>query len=233
VVPPSHTLDSRPVLPYLLNPRQSGLRRYNFTQGGAAVKPPSAKAWPTILTIGPVKACNSDLFITQALAEDNGGEWFGPSEQFPNGQYATCCEAKATWAIRNERYKLVLSQPQPCQGSEKAYEFYDLRPTRDNPAGLDTDDLLTAGKPLHLNTVQKRTYLQLRRALAALLKTEPDRPGDGNLDRKVDANDLQGVQQFWGQPSWFDFNDDGTTDGKDQQIVVDNFGKSYVPRGDQ
>ncbi len=40
VVPSSHILDSRPVLPYLTNPDHPAIRQYNFTQLGDGVRPP-------------------------------------------------------------------------------------------------------------------------------------------------------------------------------------------------
>jgi arylsulfatase A-like enzyme len=244
VVPASHVLDCQSVLPYLTNPDQPSLRRYNFTQFGIAVKPASVHAWPTVITTGPVHACDDTLFSTQGLAEDNGGTWYGPTPEQPNGTYASCCDIRAAniypsltifptrvWAIRNQRYKLVKVQRAPCDQDKGEFEFYDLAPKPVvNPVGLDlmTNDLLTKGQPTNLNAEQMANYQDLMQAMNAMLNSEPVCHGDGNLDKVVDQKDLDGVKQYWGQPSWFDFNHDGVTDQKDLDCAQANFGHNCL-----
>ncbi|HEX4505056.1 MAG TPA: sulfatase-like hydrolase/transferase, partial [Alphaproteobacteria bacterium] len=89
VVPPSHVLDSRPMLPYLTNPSTSELRKTNFTQSGVATfsPDPSQRSWPC--QIGSI--CDDTLFGPgkQTLCEvDNGGTWYGPGGK---KQLSSCC----------------------------------------------------------------------------------------------------------------------------------------------
>lgn len=89
VVPPSHVLDSRPMLPYLTDPAASELRVTNFTQSGIATfsPDPSQRSWPC--QIGNI--CDDTLFGPgkQALCEvDNGGTWYGPGGK---KQVSSCC----------------------------------------------------------------------------------------------------------------------------------------------
>jgi hypothetical protein len=244
VVPASHVLDSQPMLPYLTDPNQPGIRRYNFTQFGAAVKSTSVHAWPSVFSTGPVHTCDDTIFTTQGLAEDNDATWYGPTPQQPNGAYASCCELRAAnvyprleitptreWAIRNQRYKLVKLERAPCDQDQGEFEFYDLAPKPVlNPVGLDLaiNNLLTKGQPTNLNAEQMTNYQDLMQALTAMLNSEPVCHGDGNLDKVVDQKDLDGVKQYWGQPSWFDFNNDGVTDQKDLDCAQANFGHNCL-----
>jgi len=144
LVPSSHILDCQPLLPYLTNPGQPSIRRYNFTQLGHGAKPPSVQTWPGVFTVGDQKIGNDFLFNTQSLCEEDGGEWFGPGGT--HGLYATCCEVRAalytnmtiqpsnTWAVRNDRYKLVKSDHAPCDTNLNQFEFYDLQTNALNPS---------------------------------------------------------------------------------------------------
>ena len=93
VVPPSHVLDSRPMLPYLTNPAQANIRRTNYAQLGVGrfSPDPSKRSWPC--QIGNV--CNDTLVDNQALCEkDNGGTWYGPGTTQASGVLRSCCAVK-------------------------------------------------------------------------------------------------------------------------------------------
>jgi len=251
VVPASHILDSQPVLPYLTNPNQAGIRRYNFLQAGSGVKSPATQKQlgPCVIPIAlvpqhPSYACTDKVFNSEGLCEQEGGTWYGPVSSDKPGQYADCCAVRAaglypdltiipnaTWAIRNQRYKLVKVDRAPCDQDKGAFEFYDLTPKPLlNPVGLDLEitNLLTNGQPTNLNADQMASYQDLMQALNAELNSEPLCYGDGNLDKVVDQKDLDGVKQYWGQPSWFDFNNDGTTDQKDLDCAQANLGHNCL-----
>ncbi len=241
-VPASHILDSQPMLAYLTNPSQSSIRQFNFTQLGDGLKPTSLKLYPCVLPIGANMACTDILFTSQQICEGEGGSWFGPTDAQPIPPYPVCCDVRANvipdliiapieaWAIRNDRYKLVKSHREPCDLALKGeFEFYDLKPTADNRIGLDKTDLLVAGDPANLDAEQLANYQQLQGALDQVLASEPACPGDGNLDKRVNGKDRRGVRRFTGQPSVFDFNNDGTTDAQDLQIVNQNFGDNCLP----
>jgi len=140
----------------------------------------------------------------------------------------------------------------PCQGPQcntvfppfgtiTTSQFYNLSPTSTNLAGLDCpfgtmnsacptpNDLACApdsGMPPEtcVPPSLKPEYETLQASLTALLASEPACPGDGNLDKFVNSFDVQGVTDFSGVSSFFDFNNDGTTNGEDLAIVNANLG---------
>jgi hypothetical protein len=71
-------------------------------------------------------------------------------------------------------------------------------------------------------------YEKLQTSLTDLLASEPVCSGDGNLDQFVNQFDVQGVNDFLGVSSFFDFNDDGTTNSQDLAIVNANLGADCV-----
>jgi hypothetical protein len=90
VVPPSHVLDSRPMLPYLINPNQGDIRKTNYSQLGVGTfsPDPNERSWPC--QIG--NTCNDTLVDNQPLCEnDNGGTWYGPGGK---KQLSSCCAVK-------------------------------------------------------------------------------------------------------------------------------------------
>jgi len=238
IVPESHILDCQPVLPYLTNVAQAPLRKYNFTQIGDGVRTPSDKTWPSIFTIAGQQVGNDNLFDTEQLCEDAGGQWFGPPL---NTNYPTCCDVRQhvytnlvitpskSWAVRNERYKLVYSIRASCDTNNPC-EFYDLQTTV-NPVGLDTarDDLLSLQRPL--TPQEQLNFDELLGELNAITNSEPICYGDGNLDKVVDREDFIGVHSYQGQPSVFDFNADGVTDENDLNCVLQNFGHNCLMNG--
>src|SRR5262249_26051107 len=137
-----------------------------------------------------------------------------------------------SWAIRNERFKLVKTERASCDSSENPFEFYDLQPRLSNPVGLDLsiNNLLNTNAP-PLTLFQAANLLQLQHALNNILNSEPVCYGDGNLDKVVDEQDLDGVLRYWGQPSVFDINNDGTTDQNDLDCVLQNLGHNCLMNG--
>jgi arylsulfatase A-like enzyme len=239
VVPASHIVDARPVLPYLTNPSQPAERRSTFTQLAPAIKPASVRTWPCVMSIGPIHIASDRLFSAQGLCEDNGGTWFGPTASQPTPQYQDSCAIRAAgvyntlaiaatrvWTVRNHQFKLVKQERAPCDSSLGEYEFFDLSPSAANPAGLDARNLLTNGQPAGLSADQMANFLELQSALQAQLNSERACPGDGNLDKQVDMQDRLDLYRYWGLPSVFDFTQDGNTDAADLQVVAANFGTS-------
>ncbi len=219
------------MLGYLTNPNMPANRQYNFSQLGSA-KPPDAQTWPAVFTIAGQKIGNDILFDNEQVCLDEGAEWFGPGAPVI---YTNCCDVRAAvypslsiqpdavWTVRNERYKLVKSQLPSCDSDLNPYEFYDLKPTATNPVGLDNSpyDLLDKSK---LTPIEQVNLVKLTAVLEAITHSEPACPGDGNLDRVVNDKDIKGVLDYKGQPSVFDFNNDGITDNQDLQTVLENYG---------
>ena len=129
----------------------------------------------------------------------------------------------------------------PPFGTITTSSFYSLNPTSTNPAALDCpfgtmnsacptpNDLACApdsGMPPEscVPSALRPEYEKLQASLNTLLASEPVCTGDGNLDKFVNQFDVDGVNDFQGVSSFFDFNDDGTTDAQDLAIVKANLG---------
>jgi hypothetical protein len=93
-------------------------------------------------------------------------------------------------------------------------------------------DLLTPTL-LHpkLTPEELANYNELQAQLITITNSEPICYGDGNLDKVVDQEDFIGVQRYKGQPSVFDFNNDGVTDENDLNCVLENFGHNCLIGG--
>ncbi len=234
IVPSSHTLDSRPMLAYLTDPNQPAIRETNFEQFGSGLKSPATQQQlgPCVLHVGATLVCTDQLFDSESLCMAEGGDWYGPTSAGP-AQYATCCdlaavsgfenmtiEPIAAWAIRNNRYKLIKFDRESCEISN--YEFYDL----DN--GLDTADknLLVCCMPL--NSEQQANYDALLDLMGQTLNSEPACYADGNLDKQVNQDDVDGYNTYAGQESWFDVNHDGYTDQNDLNCINANLGTNCL-----
>ncbi len=255
LVPDSHVLDSRPVLPYLTDPRQRSIRKINFSQLGTTLKSPGDTLWPCVLNLGPVQACTDILFTSEEICELENGTWYGPgNSEFPQG-LPSCCAVldatgnemlilpQSTWTTRNNRYKLVRSQVENCQTdqTEINWEFYRINERKKLPRIDRAEQNLLAGS---LNRKEQKNCRLLFNELEDILNSETGDNvadngqvyclGDGNLDKVVNQQDLACVEEFAdnasggsspGLSSWCDMNFDGLTNGDDQQIVIDNFGK--------
>ncbi len=259
IVPPSHILDSKPMLPYLTTPNAAPIRTTSFTQVGAGTftPNPSERSWPC--QIG--NTCNDTLIWNKALCDDNGGTWYGPGGQ---KQLTSCCAVIAgtqnatiipvsQYAVRDKRYKVVEVEQTDCKtplakGAKKPFpwaefrtkvfrEFYDLKPTSDNPTGMDFADnnLLKNCKegqdPVTcLPQSLRGTYSRLANELdsvkaSAKPQTACQMKGDGNLDLRVNQADIDGWKTFNGKgPSQYDINLDGETDEKDLAIIQAHLG---------
>lgn len=145
------------------------------------------------------------------------------------------------FSTRNQTYKLVrrsfpaCDDPQydanafpptlPSTSFTDAYEFYDLTKNPvTNPVGLDATDLAcdpSGSAECFTDATLKQNFVELKNEMDRVLASEIACPGDGNLDKRVNQRDLQGVQDFVGVgPSFFDFNGDGKTDQADIDIVT-------------
>ncbi|MBV9267319.1 MAG: sulfatase-like hydrolase/transferase, partial [Acidobacteriaceae bacterium] len=111
IVPASHRLDSVSMLPYLTNPSEPSLRKYNFTQTGDNLR---AGPRPGTCVIG--NTC-STIVTTASVCGDNGGKWYAG--------VSSCCEVpnaaqnmispELQSAIRNQHFKLVETTAMNCK----------------------------------------------------------------------------------------------------------------------
>jgi arylsulfatase A-like enzyme len=147
VVPPSHIIDSEPMLPYLVNPAQRDIRVTNYSQLGVGTfsPDPSVRSWPCQLG----NTCNDTLIDSKALCEnDNGGTWYGPGAK---KQLSSCCAVNSylgggitlaplhQYTIRGGRFrgvrgafKLVENQSLDCSkpitnDSQKAFPWAEYQ----------------------------------------------------------------------------------------------------------
>lgn len=234
------------MLAYLTQPDAPAIRKYIFAQAGNGLKAPTSHIWPTVLSFGPENICTDSTFTTQSLAETEGGTWYGPGGA---QVFYTACDVRAaniysnltvlptrSWTVLTDRYKLIQFDRAPCDADLGQYEFYDLRPTPLdplNPLGIDNAgrDLLTNGVAVNLTPEQTAAFSELQTELNRILASEVTCYTDGNLDKQVTQADIDGVNQYWGQPSWFDINNDGVTDQTDLDCVMANLGNNCLQTG--
>lgn len=128
-VPPTHGIDARPMLPYLLNRWQdvSPIRKTNFTQYGENARSTSRVNGTCV--IQSINTCTT-LFPTKDLCEDGyGGSWYGAGTDvvlppdYQSTGLQTCCEVNQflvysdgspaallpenSYAVRDKDYKLI------------------------------------------------------------------------------------------------------------------------------
>jgi len=240
-VPKSHTLDSKPVLPYLTHPDQSSLRTSSFTQTADNIRPKGTVISPCVFE--QFNTC-VQLFTTEKLCTSEQGIWYGPGNvDYPDG-LVSCCEVKTTVpgqedleilplsqnAVRDHAYKLVVRELQDCPGTSTSTEFYMINEQAVTPM-LDQEDLL-GGMGLKgigaLTPAQRSHFETLLSEMYEILNSEPDCPGDGNLDKMVNYEDIQNWVYFsttGGASSVYDFNFDGLTNDLDLTTIFKNYGK--------
>jgi hypothetical protein len=257
-VPRSHDLDSQPLLPYLTRPRTPEIRKTNFTQTGNNIGVGFKLPGPCVIALGssdsPVQVCLQQ-FSSAGICNLENGVWYGPGS---DAGLSTCCQVGQlaefvndpafsiapdfAAAIRNDRYKLVVSQVPDCANAPNANppvdiardEFYEIDESVPVPE-LDNADRNLLQRPAGLNPIERVNFNQLNASLEKLLASQPHLPsnpsyagclGDGNLDLVVNAADVQNWAIFagGGLSSWYDFNFDGLTDPNDLRIIEQNFG---------
>lgn len=240
LVPAGQTIDARSMIGYLRDPgRIPGVtREVNFSEQGVAKKTPTTTIYACVIESSNL--CTDAVFDTKTLCTGNGGTWYGPDgEGAPNG-YRTCCDVRAarpgstfvdqplySRTVRRNAYKLVEQTYRNCSTGvgEAILELYEVDNKPVVPL-LDKVDLnlLAAGTTLS-STAQANLDI-LKADLKAIVDSEVACPGDGNLDKVVNAADLAGYEKYKGLGSTvFDLNFDAKTDELDLKIIRDNLGK--------
>jgi arylsulfatase A-like enzyme len=242
LVPRGRVIDAHTMIGYLSNPkRRTALNRsVNFTEQGIAKKVPDSEIYACV--IGSL--CTDTVFDSKGLCETNGGDWFGPGGE--EGPYRTCCdvaEAKADEgltfvqqlyqrAVRRDNFKLVEQTLRNCDTGdpERFLELYRVENRPNDPVLDRADDDLLAG-PEALTPEEQSAFVQLQKDLQAIVSSEVFCPGDGNLDKVVNAEDIAGWNQYSGVgSSVFDLNLDAHTDEADLAIIEANLGRDCRPR---
>lgn len=205
-------LDSRSMLPYLKNPKQTSIRKQNFTQFGLNIQANRYGNEPCIFN---GDSC-SQTPTSKDVCEDNGGVWWGQGADDPttagvgSAGVKNCCEVNQYLysigqaavsifpngtATRDEHYKLVRNSVSDYDPSTNAcvtkntVEFYKIDQTKNDPlldrsgAQLSNDTLTKA---------QRASYDELSVGMDAILASEVVCPGDGNIDGVVNQKDIEG-----------------------------------------
>ena len=213
-------LDAEPMLPYLTNPTQPSIRRWNFTQVGVNVQIGDAINPPCTITT----AC-TQIPVSASVCQDNGGIWWGSDHTDPitNGNppavpaipedgFTNCCEVNdyvvtyhldgaytidppTAVAIRDDRYKLVENTYIPYLEGQacptSATPEFEFYRIDEDPPKPRLDESDKSLDIDHLGSEEQRHFDALGLRLAALIHSEPVCPGDGNGDLVVDHKDLR------------------------------------------
>ncbi len=252
-IPPQRIVDSRPMLPYLSNPTQAQIREIDFTmyRQGTFV---SGECGPCLMGATVV----DNLFSSPTMCVANGGTWLSSDETpysptdfcgvegvfTVNGVdycFGTACKSCTDctpanpptlqqFAVRHGRWKLVLQEYPDCVSPSCVLEFFHLAEFQaPNQPGLDRPGANGNSIPLDaLSKDQQTAFNLLAQAMYDLLASNWYCPGDGNLDKQINAEDLTGLLASWGYPGFWDSNNDGTTDGEDLATVLSAWGTDCV-----
>lgn len=242
-VPASRTLDAEPLLPYLTDPGHGSIRTTNFTESGTNIT--STAAAPAPPCVIPASNVCVQVFPQAEVCVDQGGTWYGPGGAAGAAGLGSCCAVNAHLqaqgddpvdimpsaqrAVRNAHFKLVRVERMDCATNQLASvdELFRVDegapfPRLDNGPG----NLL---ERLGLTPQEQENYAALQEALRDIDAGNADCPGDGNLDRVVDGQDLAGWEEFssrnGGRSSWYDFNHDGRTDAADRALIESRLGQ--------
>lgn len=252
-VPKSRVVDGKSMMRYLKQANAKPVRTTNYTYMGVNDQAPGTVIYPCYL---PTLNICTQIFTSQQLCEDEGGQWFGPNGVVGSVGYTNCCQVQAyeaqqnpsadpvtilpdtQEAIRNKDYKLVaLSGPQCSNGAKvgevTTQEFYRI----DQAVPFPKEDNAESNLLLRpLSSLDQQNYNALNKELAALDNSVKSCPGDGNKDGVVNNTDITNYNTFsqlnGGQSSWYDLNLDGLTNQNDLQIIVSNLGRR-CPKGSE
>ncbi|MFN5745336.1 MAG: sulfatase-like hydrolase/transferase [Methylococcaceae bacterium] len=128
-------VDAKALMPYIKNPQQASIRKWNFNQIAPNLQPNGTINGPCVMSGG---ASCSQIPVNKSVCEDNGGVWWGEGAQDSDADgpgpvpETYCCNVNiyltnyykannitdyslpsinslASMGIRNNRYKLVIN----------------------------------------------------------------------------------------------------------------------------
>ncbi len=250
------TLDSTSLMAYVQNPGQETLRTINFAMGSFNYQANNTRNAPCVIST----SC-TQIPVSKSVCEDNQGVWWGPgytdASVIPNGTgYSMCWEVNKALAntsgrdtvtinpetsigIRNEQYKLVRNISQEYDASTPnsprtvtEEELYQINQDKNRPL-LDTPDRDLLQAPTSQTLA---IYDDLKQKMDQVLASNPLCPGDGNLDRVVNGDDVEHwsrIAREWGKSSMYDFMVsgafDGLTNATDGNIIQTNLNQNCDP----
>ncbi len=227
-VPKSRIVDSVSMLPYLMNPSESSLRAYNFTQTGINFSAGNQRPGPCVISIPQARPTCVQIFPQEALCTTEGGVWWGPGA--PKA-FNSCCDLLASGdvknmkvlplsqlAVRNDKFKLIQVNSESCDPEERPIQLYRINEAPGTPL-LDFPALnliLDQREPTKgLSKEETENYTALKNELDSIQNSETQCPGDGNVDGIVNQQDINNWTLFHKtgstgvtkptSSSWYDF----------------------------
>ncbi|HEX4771386.1 MAG TPA: sulfatase-like hydrolase/transferase [Bryobacteraceae bacterium] len=262
LVPKSRIVDSVSMLPYLTNPSQKSLRAYNFTQTGINISAENQRPGPCVIPIPSSSPTCVQIFPQAALCTTEGGTWYGPTSTGPG--FDSCCALLESntvaglkvlplsqLAVRNDNFKLIQVNSETCDPEERPLQLYRINEAHPAPL-LDFPKLnliIHQDEPTKgLTKEEAENYTALKNELDSILDSETQCPGDGNVDGKVNQQDINNWTLFHKtgstgttkptSSSWYDFpmmvngvpTYDGFTGIDDLNVIRGNLGRTCPPR---
>lgn len=257
------TVDSVGILPYLKDPGQGSLRTINFAMGGMNQQAGGARNGPCVIgtacTVIPTS--KSVCEDNEGQWWGVGHTYTQPpvlTHDIDDNGYSTCAainEAlylnndpampmltlvpESSIAIRNANYKFIRNTSDdyvPLVGIETKIleELYEINQDEGEPL-LDTGpDLLS--KPGPLSADAQAAHDELTTKLDSILASNPDCPGDGNMDGFVNGQDYNNwarIAREWTLSSVYDFVTptfrDGDTNHLDEDVILLNLNRTCDP----
>ncbi|WP_397473368.1 sulfatase-like hydrolase/transferase [Pusillimonas sp.] len=248
------TVDSVGILPYLKDPGQGSLRTINFTMGGMNIQADGGRNGPCILaesacTVIPTSksVCEDNLGVWWGK-DYNEGEGVIPTNP-PGAGYETCADVnkamfethgtmyglvpESSVAIRDDTYKLVRNSSRDYDPATKDFvtetveELFVIDQAKPVPKLDREGESLLVGPGKAKDAESQEAYNYLRVMLDDMLASNPECPGDGNMDGVVDAEDLtqwRRIAHAWGESSVYDFvtgeHRDGKTNHLDEAVIL-------------
>jgi hypothetical protein len=219
-------VDSMALMPYVKNPAQPSIRKWNYNEMGPNLQANGSVNGPCVMSGG---ASCSQIPVTKGVCEDNGGVWWGegaqdsdtPDEPGPV-PLTYCCEVNqwlqteagvatddlpkinslGSVGMRNKNYKVVHNYSKLYDGSTNSCydsvsdELYEIDEAVPKPKLDYASKDLLANGYDALTANQKRNYNALEKKLSALNKSVVQCDGDGNLDMVVNQKDLDEWEKF-------------------------------------
>ena len=254
------TVDSVGILPYLKDAGQGSLRTINFTMGGMNLQANGGRNGPCILA---ESACTVIPTSKSVCEDNLGVWWGKDYNQDagviptvpPGAGYETCADVnkaladadkdlyelvpESSVAIRDDRYKLVRNSSRDYDPVAKDFvtetveELYVIDQAKPTPKLDKEGESLLVGPRQAKDAESQEAYNRLVAMLDDMLASNPECPGDGNMDGVVNAQDLSQWRQFahnWGLSSVYDFVTgeyrDGYTNHLDEEVIQTNLNKS-------
>ena len=241
-VPVGRKLDCRPMLRYLTSAKAPSAREWNFSEFGSEHL--SEPCYPCLISTGSNAICTDTILTSAQLCASQGGVWYGPSDEYPDGQATDCCDlwtqmgepagftviyAKQQ-ALTDGRWKLVYSDQPSCFEKEGVsdYEFYDLSNCFAAALlfgrGIDNPSYNLLASGTELTAEQQIHYTRFRTKMAQIQASLTHCDGDMTMNGVVNAEDIAILFSYWGMPSVADINNDTFTDSSDLTLLLNNWG---------